>query len=293
MAGIIVSVIIPTYNDWERLPLCIQALTNQAFPKAQFEVLIVNNNPEDIVPQNLVLPANFILLRETKPGSYAARNTALKQAQGEIIAFTDSDCIPEPDWIKNAVDYFNNNKHCSRIAGHISIFFKGAKPTTAELYNSVFAFPQKSHATYAGTSVTGNMFTYKKVFDAVGLFNESLLSLGDLEWGKRAHAAGFSIHYVANVEVKHPARTLSELVKKEKRVGGGQGAMEKKHALGNFLNYVADNRPRLYIIRHIYRYSKGLGLIAKIKILLLRHYLLNIRAAEKLRVQMGKQPSRA
>jgi len=289
----LVSVIIPTYKDWSRLRLCIDALSKQSYPKECFEVIIVNNNSEEGMPDDYMMPQNFKLITETKPGSYAARNTGLKIAKGEIIGFTDSDCIPEKDWIKNAVNYLNENKSCSRIAGHIDIIFKEAKPTTAELYNSVFAFPQKSHALYSGTGVTGNMFTYKNVFDTVGPFNERLLSLGDLEWGKMAHKAGFQIHYRKDVVIKHPARTLAELITKERRVGGGQGLMGKRSQVQSVLSYLADNRPRLFIFKHIYRHSTNLSLAGKIKVLLLRHYLLNIRALEKLRVQMGKQASRA
>lgn len=293
MEGKFVSVLIPTYRDWERLSLCVKALAHQSYTQELFEVIIINNDPTDPAPANFVLPDNFKIITEAKPGSYAARNAGLKMAKGEIIAFTDADCIPSPDWIQNAVYYLNNNRFCSRIAGYIEIFYNNPKPTTAEYYNSIFAFPQKSHATYSGTSVTGNMITYKNVFDAVGVFDDTLLSLGDLEWGKRAHKAGFQIQYVENVRVKHPARTLKELIKKEKRVGGGQGSMGRSSTVRNLINYLADNRPRLYIIKHIYRYSKGIGLLDKVKVLLLRHYLLYIRATEKLRVQSGKQPERA
>src|SRR5688500_5776142 len=154
-----VSIIIPTYQDWARLSLCVNALSKQTYPKDLFEVIIVNNNPDDNTPANFYVPENFTILIEEKPGSYSARNAALKIAKGEIVGFTDSDCIPDQDWIRNAVDYFANHKSCSRIAGRISIFYKGSKPTAAELYNTLFSFPQKNHAEGNGTSVTANLFT--------------------------------------------------------------------------------------------------------------------------------------
>lgn len=293
MNGPFVSVIIPTYRDWKRLAICLDALAKQTYQQEQFEVLVVNNDPDDVPPIDLSLAPNVQILSEAKCGSYAARNCALNVAAGTVIAFTDADCIPDVNWLLNAVAYLNTHPYCSRIAGHVSIFYEGDRPTTAELYNSVFSFPQRSHALYAGTSVTANMITYKRVFDAVGLFDDNLLSLGDLQWGKRAHEAGFQIQFVDSVVVSHPARSMNELIQKEKRVGGGQATMARRHRLYNFLAYIYDNRPRLYTFRQLYRYSQHLNLVEKLRVLFLRHYLMNIRAAEKLRVLLGKQPSRA
>lgn len=287
-----ISIIVPTYSDWGRLAQCIKSLSNQTYPPHSFEVIIVNNNPADDMPANFWLPQNHKLIMEPKPGSYAARNAALKIARGEIIGFTDSDCIPDPNWIKNAVEYFESHPSCSRIAGQISIFFKSSKPTAAELYNSLFSFPQKMHAQATGTSVTGNLFTYRLVFDKIGFFNENLLSLGDLEWGKIAHKAGYEIHYVENVIVHHPARTFTELVKKEKRVGGGQGVIGKKNLMGIFLDYLYANKLRLGLIKYIYRNGKNMGTVDKIRVLFLRQYLLSVRASEKLKVRLGKKPNR-
>jgi cellulose synthase/poly-beta-1,6-N-acetylglucosamine synthase-like glycosyltransferase len=53
-----VSVIIPTYKDWDRLGLCLDALAQQQFPASEFEVIVVNNNTEDQVPGSLVLRDN-------------------------------------------------------------------------------------------------------------------------------------------------------------------------------------------------------------------------------------------
>src|SRR5688572_8110282 len=135
-----ISIVIPTYRDWERLDLCIAALTRQTYPREAFEVIIVNNDPADQPPAGLLLPENYRLITEAKTGSYAARNTALKIVRGTIIGFTDSDCIPDADWISNAVSYLAATPGCSRVAGHISIFYQSHRPSVAELYNTIFSF---------------------------------------------------------------------------------------------------------------------------------------------------------
>lgn len=287
-----VSVIVPTYRDWTRMALCIEALRQQTYQAEWFEVLIVNNDPSDPPPADLNLPAHFTHLTEAKPGSYAARNTGLKKAKGNIIGFTDADCVPHKDWIENAVAHLAKNANCARVAGHISIMLQGKKPTLAESYNAIFAFPQQSHAS-SGTCVTGNMFTHRHVFDAVGVFNENLLSLGDLEWGKRANRAGYAIQYVRNVVIEHPARTFPDLVKKEKRVGGGQASMMVQGRMRTLISCINDVRPRFRLLKKIYKQSDGANLLVQLRVFMLRHYLIFVRATEKYRVIQGKQPERA
>lgn len=292
-----VTIIIPTYHEWPLLKLCIEALEKQSYPKEHFEVLIVNNDPADAPPADFELPGNMRLLNESKTGSYAARNKALSEAKGEMVAFTDSDCIPDRDWITNGVAYLQAHPECSRIAGRITIYYKGKRPTPAELYNTLYAFPQQSYVQKSGACVTANLFTYKKVMDSVGWFDDRLYSCGDLEWGRAAARAGYPIHYVANVMVAHPARNFAELRKKERRVGGGigiklrgQGTMS---AVKKSLHFLNGFRPRIAEVKFVMKNGNELGPYAKLKVLLMRHYLLNLRLLESIKVQLGKTPNRA
>ena len=218
-----VSAIIPTYHDWDRLKLCLNALAQQSYPIDRFEVLVVNNDPDDR-PSYVVASGNVRLLEEAKPGSYAARNAAIRVAKGEVFAFTDSDCIPDQDWLRNGVQGLANGN--DRIAGRIQIFCANDKPTVAEAYELVFAFNQKTNAEN-GASVTANLICYQYCFEKTGLFNCSLLSGGDTEWGYRANDQGFSISYQENAMVRHPARSsFADLLKKRRRIAGGAQAIE-------------------------------------------------------------------
>jgi len=95
-----VSVIIPVYNDPERLKTCLQALEEQTYPQSSYEVIVVDNGSDEsiepIVTEFNQAKAGY----EPHPGSYAARNKGLSLARGEVIAFTDADCIPALDWIE-------------------------------------------------------------------------------------------------------------------------------------------------------------------------------------------------
>jgi GT2 family glycosyltransferase len=291
-----VSIIIPTYKDWARLSFCLHSLSQQNYDKNLFEVIIVNNYVGDKLPDDYHLPENFKMITEEKPGSYAARNAGIKIAQGEIIGFTDSDCIPDKDWISNAVDFFMQNPDCDRIAGKIRLYYKSDKLTKAELYEKIYAFNQDMYVEQDGTGVTANMFSHKYVFDKVGLFKEDLLSGGDYEWSIRAREANYKINYSDNVIVNHPARYhLNELVKKAKRVGGGQAGFDPssgKNILQSIIRFVYDLRPPVNSIPLIIAKGKDLHLSQKVLIFYLRYYLSVITAHEKFKVSQGKSALR-
>jgi glycosyltransferase involved in cell wall biosynthesis len=290
-----VSVIIPTYRDWQRLEKCLQALQLQSLPKDQFEVIVVNNDPSDKVPVHLKASGDVTFIDEPKPGSYAARNTAIRKAKGEIIAFTDSDCVPHCDWLKNAVDYFAVHKDTRRIAGEIAILQASDRITAIEAFNKVYAFPQKWYVENVGTSVTANLITYKELFSTVGMFNENLYSQGDSVWAKKASELGLKLDFVPDVIVYHPIRNWSELVKKERRLGGADATMKKNNqfALRPILEFIFSLRPRYKEVFFVKRFGRELDLTKKIQILVIRHLLLYLRSFEKLKVHFGKQASRS
>ncbi len=254
-----VSIIIPTYKDWTRLELCLQALENQTYAKELFEIIVVNNAPEDLMPKDFRVPANCSVITESKPGSYAARNSALLISKGTIIGFTDSDCIPDKNWIKNAVSFFQDHPEIDRIGGSIEIFYKNETPSRVELYDQFFAFPQKAYVA-SGNAVTANMFTYKKMFEKIGPFNGDLLSGGDYQWGKKAFFAGSKIGYAPNVMVQHPARpSVKDLVQKAKRVGKGQANFKKSNGEKRkikVLKIISLLKPRLWEIKMIFKKGK-------------------------------------
>src|SRR5690606_18155071 len=140
----LVSVIIPTYRDWESLAQCLDALKNQTYPASSIEILVVNNDTGQLVPSGCASSPNVRILQESKAGSYAARNRGLVEAKGELIGFTDSDCIPEPDWIANAVaEASRQDGGLFRITGPVNLFRRQGGSWMAWKFESITAFNQK------------------------------------------------------------------------------------------------------------------------------------------------------
>lgn len=279
-----VSVIVPTYFDWARLQLCVVALQNQSFPQGDFEVIIVNNAPDDRPPTNFFLPENFKLISEDKAGSYAARNAALKVSQGEIVAFTDSDCIPDTFWLELAVARLDGG--AERVAGKIELFFKSDKLTLVEIYEKFYAFDQKKYA-QAGGSATANMVTWTKHFDTVGFFNDSLMSGGDNEWGHRARDKNIPVVYAPEVVVNHPARAdIKAMLKKRKRVLGGSVTVNRKGKNNNPLYLIATGYfPPFRILKPFMK--KGISLREKCLAALLCYYFKVFSTTYRLALLLG------
>lgn len=224
-----VSVIIPVYNDSDRLHKALTALYYQTYPYSRYEVIVVNNGSDDCNKVKAVVKQfpNVQLLHELKRGCYAARNRGIISAKGEVFAFTDSDCIPANDWIAAGVQAFLAQPNIGLVAGHIEFFFKGDRPTVAEYIDSIFYLRQKDYVRHH-YGATANVFTSRKILETVGLFNDRLPSVGDKEWGQRVFEAGYEVIYSPNAVVHHPARNRKQLMAKARRCAFGNWAIYQK-----------------------------------------------------------------
>ena len=114
-----VSVIIPVFNDTEKLQLCLKALENQTYPQELYEIIVIDNNSDRNITEVTKQFKQVSLTQESKRGSYAARNQGIKIARGDLLAFTDSDCIPTANWLENGVNKLLLVSNCGIVAGKI------------------------------------------------------------------------------------------------------------------------------------------------------------------------------
>ena len=96
-----ISVIVPFYNSQRYIEKCIQALLAQTYPSRQYEVIMVDNNSADASSAMVRKYPRIRLLSEPKQGAYVARNRGVAASSGELIAFTDPDCVPSRDWLEH------------------------------------------------------------------------------------------------------------------------------------------------------------------------------------------------
>jgi len=286
-----VSVIIPAFNDLERLGQCLDALSRQTWPASHFEIIVSDNGSDPPLAPSLAKWPGVQAVWEAEPGSYAARNAAIAVAKGKIYAFTDSDCIPEPDWIEQGVGALNSDDAPGFVGGRVEVFAEDpARPNIVEQYEMLCAFDQVRYLRL-GFSVTANLFVSASVFDEVGSFDPRLRSNGDRDWGERASERGHRGVYCEDAVVAHPARrTLRELHRKATRVVGGRRARGKPRMLARELKN--SFLPRLNRMIRVFKRGRGFGMQQRLGMAGVRMLVEYFRAWEGMRLRLGGAPRR-
>lgn len=117
--SVLLSVVIPTYRRPDLLKKCLFALAHQDFPFSQFEIIVVSDGPDSATTDMInefkeefkQNPDLHFLFTDVKKGPAAARNLGWKEAKGELIAFTDDDCVPASDWLAS---YYRSYLACNK-----------------------------------------------------------------------------------------------------------------------------------------------------------------------------------
>ncbi|HXH23049.1 MAG TPA: glycosyltransferase [Dehalococcoidia bacterium] len=228
-----VSVIIPVLDDPEGLRACLTALAAQTYPAGRFEVVIVDNGSGS-PPSDVVAAHDFARLEiEPAPGSYAARNRGIEVARGEVLAFTDADCLPAPDWLERGIAALVAGAP-GIVAGRIEAFPKTpGKPTPVELYDILYGYRQRFAVENNHSCFTANVLCPRSLIEDVGPFDATLLSGGDMEWSRRAHWRGYPVRYADDTLVRTPARgSLRALIRRTRRFAGGSRGLRRLREAG-------------------------------------------------------------
>src|SRR3989338_650896 len=224
---IFVSIIFPVRNDRRGLKSLLESLRCQTYPADSFEVIIVQNCTNDNYQKLISEYTNVCLLREdSRPNAYTARNAGVALAlsrgegRGEILAFTDADCLPDPRWLEEGIKCLEWDK-VDIVAGAIR-FNLPDKPTAAQQLDTVLFLQQERNVRQRQLASTANLFVKRAVFDRLGLFPDDCESGGDTLVSRRAVLAGFKLVYCPEAIVMHDqTRTTIPLLQKAFRIGRG------------------------------------------------------------------------
>lgn len=207
-----VSIVIPHLNQPDELEACLSSLDAQHLDRGLYEIIVVDNG--SAVPPDAIVARHpgARLLHESRPGPGPARNAGVRDAAGEVFAFIDADCRADTDWLRNALQALASLPDGTILGGDVRIWHDNGNPVTAiEAYEGVFAYRFKLYIERHGFSGTGNLMVRRADFATIGPF-AGIGVAEDIDWGRRACAAGFRFRYVPEMIVYHPARqTLREL----------------------------------------------------------------------------------
>ena len=213
-----VDVVVPVLDGGERFAACLAALAAQR--DVDCRVLVVDNGSGD-GSAAWASAAGCTVLHEPRRSSYAARNRALAHVDAPVVAFTDADCVPEPDWLRRGLDALSATG-ADLVAG--AVHMEPARTTAGR--HDVQTYLDQEVMVGRGYAATANLFVRVEVLDEIGPFDASLRSGGDMDLTMRAVAAGRRLVFDPSPVVHHPPREgLAAAVRKTWRIGIGHGAL--------------------------------------------------------------------
>ena len=225
-----ISIIVPVYNGENIIGACLKSLLAQDYPKDKYEVIAVDNNSKDKTADIIKEYSVHYLFESKVQGSYAARNTGVRHAKGEILAFTDADCVADKGWLKKGIMGFVGGK-IGCVAGSI----KGYEPANyIEEYlikREILSHKKESSGTVLPYAKTANAFYRKEVFDKIGLFEERWASGGDADLSWRMQLkTDYKILFKPDTVIFHKHRsTLCSLFQQCSTWGIGSTLLYKKY----------------------------------------------------------------
>lgn len=226
-ASLYVTVAVCTRNRAEQLGECLEALAAIDYPRELLDILVVDNAPSDDGTRRLVARyPSMRYVREPRPGLDWARNCAVREARGEIVAYTDDDVSVDPGWVRALAAAFAEEPHAMCVTGLVlpdeidtraQLLFEKYGGFGRGFTRSVYRVERGMSAArlYGGTGRFGtgaNMAFRRRFFEQEGMFDPALdvgtpsNGGGDLEMFFRVLKSGHALVYEPAAMVRHRHR---------------------------------------------------------------------------------------
>lgn len=228
-----VSIIVPTYKRQKMLNSCLQSLLELDYPKEKLEIIVVDDaSPEPVTLAGHHSSIRLIrLARNGGPG--VARNEAVRQANGEILAFLDDDCLADSLWLKTLVRCFQFN----------DVAAAGGRVESADLTRPLEKYEQVQSPLLMGANqrkvrkasalsylATCNLLVRKSAFSAISGFEPSMRVGEDVDLCWRLLSNSGKIYYIPGGLVFHHHRSeLIPFLKRRLNYGQSEAKLQARY----------------------------------------------------------------
>ncbi len=239
LADLTISVIIPTYNRKDELETLLHSLSTQTFPANHCEIIVVDDGSTDGTPEWFLehkdrfnLPISFFAQVRGGPG--AARNAGMEKAKGDLFAFTDTDCIAQPEWLTSLIKPFSSEK-VGAVGG--SEIINDNDPLLMRCFHYLMTAPLTTGGLRGKRGKrlanfyprTFNMAISREVYQETGGF-KPLFQAEDIELSYRIKQKGFKLVYEASARVYHKRRsTVAQFVRQLFNMGKARVTLARLH----------------------------------------------------------------
>ncbi len=225
-----VSVIVCSYNGAKTLAQCLESLGKIDYPN--FEVILVDDGSTDDTREIAARFPHVRYFHQTNHGLSHARNYGAAVAKGEIFAYTDSDCMADPDWLYYLLSTLLSGDYAGVGGPNVS------PPARNWVQACVAAAPGgPSHVLLTDTvaeHIPGcNMAWYRWAFESIGGFDPEYHKAGDdVDFCWRVQQAGHEIAFSPTALVWHYRRfTLRAFRKQQEGYGEAESMLRFKHLI--------------------------------------------------------------
>jgi GT2 family glycosyltransferase len=198
-----ISVIVPSFCDGDNLGRCLEALNGQSIRSNIETVVSIDGG---VLPPEHVLALADVVIEGEHCGPAAARNRGWKGSAGEIVLFTDSDCIPHYDWAEQMLKVFRNGADAVK-----GVYSEGGNRAIQRLAQIEFEERYKllsKHETIDLIDTYSGGFR-RSVLERTGGFDESfpLPDHEDVDLSYRAQKEGYILRFAPEAKVAHQHRS--------------------------------------------------------------------------------------
>jgi Glycosyltransferases, probably involved in cell wall biogenesis len=221
------SVIVPTFRRPTQLVRCLEALSRLDYPRSRYEVIVVDDGG-GIAAAALTTAfrdrLRLVLLTQPHGGPAAARNLGAAQAEGELLLFTDDDCMPDARWLQVLARRFVEAPERAAGGNTVNVLDDNVYASTSQLIIDVGYARNNGGADTARFFTTNNLRSEEPGFRLVGGFDPSFQTSEDREFCTRWIDHGLRLDFVPSAVVNH-AHDLSFRTFCRQHFAYGRGAL--------------------------------------------------------------------
>jgi len=198
----LVSIVIPSYNEAENIESCLRALIDQDY-SGPYEIILVDSS-EDETPEIVRRDFPFVKLirlkKKTDPGR--ARTIGVNRTVGEVVHFIDADCVADRAWMEKTVR--RHEEGHAVVGGSVENVNRPGEAVALAGYFAEFReFIPEQPAGFVDHVPACNISYKKEIFDIHGSFDGKYYPQEDMLYNYRLKARGLRILFDPEIRVRH------------------------------------------------------------------------------------------